>query len=76
VDRNFKYGSLIRPTMSVTDRSGREGSALDELPEFDLAFILDEEDGEQSVTVYRPDSLETTWMTADAEAAVSLNEVR
>lgn len=63
--------------MSTTNglRSGRN-CALDELPEFELRFLLDDGDDPRSVTVYSPDALETAWLTADCKDSVSLADVR
>ncbi|QLG60236.1 hypothetical protein [Halorarum salinum] len=49
---------------------------LAELPEFRLRYLLDDGDSPTSVTIYSPESLETTWMTADAGTAISLDDVR
>lgn len=64
--------------MNATDGTSTAGldSALAELPEFQLRYLLDDGDSPNSVTIYSPESLETTWMTADAETAVCLDDVR
>ncbi|WP_313691300.1 hypothetical protein [Halorarum halobium] len=63
--------------MSATDGlpNGTDRT-LDELPEFDLSYLLDDGDHPSSVTVYSPDALETAWLTAGCEDAVSLSDVR
>ncbi|QLG26148.1 hypothetical protein HUG10_00720 [Halorarum halophilum] len=63
--------------MSTTDgwRSERKRT-LDELPEFELRFLLDDGEDPRSVTVYSPDALETAWLTADCKDSVSLVDVR
>ena len=63
--------------MSATDgRQGEWDSLLEELPEFELRYLLDDGDDPRSVTVYAPDSLETAWVTVDSDVAVSLPDVR
>jgi len=54
----------------------RETDALDDLPEFGLRYLLDDGSNPSSVTVYNPDTLETTWITVDTDTAVSLEDVR
>ena len=63
--------------MSATDgRTDGRHCVLDELPEFELRYLLDDGDRPKSVTVYSPESLETAWLTADCDIAVSLHDVR
>jgi hypothetical protein len=64
-------------SMSATGgrTDGRDG-ALEELPEFELRFLLDDGERPSSVTVYSPEALETAWLTADVDVAVSLQDVR
>lgn len=57
-------------------RAELEGELLDDLPEFDLRYLLDDGERPTSVTVYAPDNLESTWITIDADAAVSLDDLR
>ncbi|WP_435063212.1 DUF7511 domain-containing protein [Halobaculum sp. EA56] len=57
-------------------RTRLEGERLEELPEFDLRYLFDDGERPSSVTVYAPESLETTWITVDADVAVSLDELR
>ncbi|GAA0192938.1 DUF7511 domain-containing protein [Halobaculum roseum] len=54
----------------------REAAALEDLPEFGLRYLFDDGSDPSSVTVYDPETLETTWITVDADAAVSLEDVR
>ncbi|PSQ07045.1 hypothetical protein BRC97_05090 [Halobacteriales archaeon QS_6_71_20] len=49
---------------------------FEELPTFDLRFLLDDGKRPSSVTLYDPDSLETAWITVDMEAAMSLDDLR
>ncbi|UIP00972.1 hypothetical protein Hbl1158_06340 [Halobaculum sp. CBA1158] len=63
--------------MSASDeRPALEGERLTDLPEFELRYLLDDGERPTEVTVYAPESLETTWLTVDASATVSLEEVR
>ncbi|WP_435127766.1 hypothetical protein [Halobaculum sp. D14] len=63
--------------MSTTDRRAElDGSTLTDLPKFELRFLYDDGDQPRSVTVYDPESLETSWVTVDVDAAVSLDDVR
>ena len=54
----------------------RETGTLDTLPEFGLRYLFDDGSNPNSVTVYDPEALETTWITVDSDAAVSLEDVR
>ena len=54
----------------------REAGTLEDLPEFELRYLFDDGSDPTSVTVYDPEVLETTWITVDADAAVSLEDVR
>lgn len=63
--------------MHTTDgRPALVGERLDDLPSFELRYLLDDGERPTSVTVYAPDALETTWITADVDSAVSLDRVR
>jgi hypothetical protein len=54
------------------------GEALDALPEVDLEWLCDEETDCEELTVFDPraESPETTWLSVDAHAAVSLEEAQ
>ncbi|MXR41361.1 hypothetical protein GRX01_08420 [Halobaculum sp. WSA2] len=54
----------------------RESDTLDDLPEFGLRYLLDDGSDPSSVTVYDPETLETTWITVDTDTAVSIEDVR
>jgi len=63
--------------MSTGERhTAVEGERLGELPEFELRYLFDDGEEPSSVTVYAPESLETTWITIDEGAAVSLDDLR
>lgn len=63
--------------MSATDgRRDGSGRVLEQLPEFELRYLLDDGDRPRSVTVYAPEMLETAWLTADSDIAISLLDVR
>lgn len=52
---------------------------LDELPEFELCFLFDDQDHPSEVTIFHPgvdERCATRWLTADASVAVPLDEVR
>ncbi|SHG58309.1 hypothetical protein [Halobaculum gomorrense] len=54
----------------------RDAAVLDDLPEFELRYLFDDGSDPSSVTVYDPETLETTWITVDADAAVSLDDLQ
>ena len=61
--------------MSATD--GRAGpSGLEQFPEFDLSYLLDDGESPGAVTVYDPDAPDSRWIAADVSGAVSLDETR
>ncbi|MFC7071281.1 hypothetical protein [Halobaculum lipolyticum] len=63
--------------MHTSDRrASLEGERLEDLPEFDLRYLFDDGERPSSVTIYAPESLETTWITADADVAMPLDELR
>lgn len=76
-DENLYTRAVPVRVMSAIDGSadGRD-SVLEELPEFELRYLLDDGENPRSVTVYSPESLETAWLTADCDVAVSLRDVR
>jgi hypothetical protein len=51
---------------------------LEELPQFDLEYLFDDDDDPTEVTVFSddPESLSTQWITVDRQHAVPLEEVR
>lgn len=51
---------------------------LEELPQFDLEYLFDDDESPTEVTVFAddPESLSTRWITVDREFAVPLEEVR
>ncbi|WP_284014492.1 hypothetical protein [Halobaculum litoreum] len=57
-------------------RTSLEGERLEDLPEFELRYLFDDGERPSSVTIYAPESLETTWITADADVAESLDDLR
>ena len=66
--------------MSATDHRERPSrSPLARLPEFDLAYLFDDEDDPAEVTVFPSrfdDDLATHWITIDVSHAVPLDRVR
>lgn len=66
--------------MSATDhREPPVTPGLAELPEFDLAFLYDDEDDPAEVTVFPArfgEDLATNWITIDFPHAVPLDRVR
>ncbi|NIQ59519.1 MAG: hypothetical protein GWN85_40480 [Gemmatimonadetes bacterium] len=66
--------------MSATDHRERPVRApLGRLPEFDLAFLYDDDDDPAEVTVFPArlgDDLATNWITCDVASAVPLESVR
>jgi hypothetical protein len=56
-----------------------KGAELDELPEFELSFLFDDQDDPEQVTIFRPGADErsaTRWLTMDSDHAVSLDRIR
>ncbi|MFW5905225.1 MAG: DUF7511 domain-containing protein [archaeon] len=52
---------------------------LDELPEFELCFLFDDQEDPEQVTIFRPGVDErsaTRWLTIDSDHAVSLDQIR
>ncbi|MDZ7702176.1 MAG: hypothetical protein U5J98_09005 [Halobacteriales archaeon] len=66
--------------MSAIDRRERPARApLARLPEFDLAFLYDDDDDPTEVTVFPArfdEDLATNWITVDVGHAVPLDSVR
>jgi hypothetical protein len=65
--------------MSAIEPSEQSQSAhLEELPQFDLEYLFDDDDSPTEVTVFAddPESLSTQWITIDRDCAVPLEEVR
>lgn len=68
--------------MSATDNPERKTrpstAGLDELPDFELSYLFDEQDEPGEVTIF-PESNEydisTNWITVDVHCAVRLDEV-
>ena len=67
------------PTMSAIEPSNQsQHTHLEELPQFDLEYLFDDDDCPTEVTIFAddPESLSTRWITIDREFAVPLEEVR
>lgn len=65
--------------MSATDSRPRPPDDLAHLPEFDLAYLFDDEDDPAEVTVFPArfgDDLATNWITMDYRHVVPLDRVR
>lgn len=66
--------------MSATDHRERpHRSPLARLPEFDLAYLYDDDDDPAEVTVFPArfgDDLATNWITMDVGHAIPLDRVR
>jgi hypothetical protein len=66
--------------MSAIERSNSADDAvLDELPEFDLTFLYDDEEEPTEVTIFEGTSqadLTTRWLTMDYQHTVALDSVR
>lgn len=69
---------VILPTMSRTDSPNATPDDLDELPQFELDFLLDDLDDPTEVMVAprRDDQEKTQWITMDIEHAVPLDDLR
>ena len=55
------------------------GAELDELPEFELCFLFDDQDAPTEVTIFQPGVDErsaTRWLTIDSDHAVDLEQIR
>lgn len=65
--------------MSAIEPSEQSQSThLEELPQFDLEYLFDDDDSPTEVTVFAddPEALSTQWITVDRNCAVPLEEVR
>lgn len=66
--------------MSAADRSGSASrNPLEELPRFDLDYLVDDEDDPAEVTVLPASGdhdISSTWITIDLSHAVPLDEIR
>lgn len=66
--------------MSAIGQTDDTNSAgLDELPEFELCYLFDDQDDPSEVTIFRPgvdDRSATRWLTIDSSHAVALEEIR
>lgn len=65
--------------MSAIERRNSTDGTLDELPQFELAYLFDDEDHPSEVTIFEDESEErivTRWITMDRDHAVSLETVR
>jgi hypothetical protein len=65
--------------MSAIEPSNRSQCVnLEELPQFDLEYLFDDDDSPTEVTIFAddPEVLSTQWITVDRSCAVPLEEVR
>jgi hypothetical protein len=65
--------------MDTFDESGTTGRCVDDFPTFECRCCLDDWDAPSSVTIFSThtaDHLETTWVTADHDDTVDLEDVR
>lgn len=55
-----------------------DGSALHELPDYELEYLFDDDEEPTEVTVFVDNAtdLSTNWITVDADHAVPLEDVR
>ncbi|MFB6081649.1 MAG: hypothetical protein ABEJ67_02390 [Halanaeroarchaeum sp.] len=56
-----------------------DSAELDELPEFELSVLFDDQDAPAEVTIFHPGADErsaTRWITIDSRYAVPLDEIR
>ncbi|MFB6127355.1 MAG: hypothetical protein ABEJ79_08715 [Halolamina sp.] len=63
--------------MSAIERRDDDGSALEEYPEFELSYLLDDDPDE--VTIFPGEGTEdlgTEWVSVDVDAAVALEDAR
>ena len=70
--------SSVTPTMSVhIHQTDDETDPLQTLPTFELAYLFDEEEDPETVTVFsdEDDRITTEWMTVDRRSAVALEDV-
>ena len=64
--------------MSAIERRD-DDSALEEYPEFELSYLLDDDDDPNEVTVFpkaESEDLATEWVSIDVNAAVALEDAR
>jgi hypothetical protein len=67
-------------TMSAIERSDTtDGAMLDELPEFELTYLYDDEEDPTEVTIFEgasEEDLTTRWITMDYPHTVTLDSIQ
>lgn len=70
----------VSPIMNATGHTSKGSrSQLQELPEFELGFHLDEDTDPGAVTIFRPgtdDEAAAQWITIDATYSVSIDAIQ
>jgi hypothetical protein len=61
--------------MAVADDSSGQ-TPLERLPQFDLAYLFEDSEHPNAVTIYQPDEIQTAWITADRDVALDIEDVR
>jgi hypothetical protein len=63
---------------AIEPSTQNQRTRLEELPEFELEYLFDDDDAPTEVTVFAddPETLSTRWITVDRDYAVPLEEVR
>jgi|GEM_PF-1136807 len=64
---------------AIEGSSPPEATTLDDYPTFELAYLYDDADHPQEVTVFAPDTAgdpSTRWITVDATDAIPLENIR
>lgn len=71
-------GRQNRTMSAIEPIDSADGTAREELPEFELSYLYDDEENPTEVTVFGGDEKEvlTNWITIDESHAVPLDEVR
>lgn len=65
--------------MSATGHTSDAVVSLDDLPEFELSYHVDDEENPQTITIFRPGTSEaaaTQWITIDSRFAVPIDAIR
>ena len=85
-EQNRRTNVVVTQSPNATEHMSAIGqiddtnsAELDELPEFELCFLFDDQDDPDQVTIFRPGADErsaTRWLTIDSDHAVSLDRIR
>ena len=64
---------------SIGHETGGRGTAIENLPEFELSFIFDDDDEPKRVTIFQPGTEEVAacrWISIDSDHAIPIEKIR